>query len=420
MADLVLAGATHPAGTALSRVAGTAIIRVIGTAAYHPVVAVAHHSTWLLALSGLLGGIAVGVAGMGGGALMTPVLVLLFNVDPRVAIASDLVNSLAMKPVGGAVHALHGSVNWKLVRLLAVPGVPAAFFGAWLLNQLGDNHAAQSHLKTLLGWALVVACTSMATRATLSARLRRRGLAENLAPWRLKPVPTLAVGLLGGFMVGMTSVGSGSLVIVLLMMLYPRLSSRVQVGTNLVQAIPLVIAATIGQALFGHIDLHVAGSLVLGSIPGAYIGARISSRAPEAIVRPVLVVMLSASGLALLITSYAGLAIALGIAAVVGSALWGAVDATLHLSEDWQATGRSRTTWVAVMGVGSPLGVGTVAALVYAVRVRPAVVAAAAHSTRCDATGPPPARAAMPAGASRTRVAPVEVPPPGAGNPDQI
>jgi len=337
-----------------------------------------HPSTWLLAFSGFIGGIAVGVAGMGGGALMTPFLVLVFKVDPRVAIASDLVNSLAMKPVGGAVHAAHGSVNWRLVRLLIVGGGPAAFAGAWFLNQLGDSKLDQAHLKTLLGGALVVACTSLVAKAVLTARLRRHGRAvDNPAPWRLKPVPTLLVGLVGGFMVGMTSVGSGSLVIVLLMLLYPRLSANVQVGTNLVQAVPLVASATLGQVFFGHISLDVAGSLVIGSIPGAFIGASISSRAPESVVRPVLVALLAASGLALLITSYSGLAWALGLAAIVGLALWGAVDATLHLSEDWQTAGLDRTTWVALMGIGAPLGVGMVASLVYALRVRPRVVAVA-------------------------------------------
>ncbi|HET9059371.1 MAG TPA: sulfite exporter TauE/SafE family protein [Acidimicrobiales bacterium] len=351
----------------------------------------ASHSSWLLGLSGFLGGIAVGIAGMGGGALMTPVLVLLFKLDPRVAIASDLVNSLAMKPVGGAVHAANRSVNWALVRLLVLPGAPAAFFGAWVLNQLGDSKTAQAHLKTLLGWALIVACTSMATRATLTARLKRRGRTpQNPAPWRLKPVPTFCVGLVGGFMVGMTSVGSGSLVIVLLMLLYPRLSANVQVGTNLVQAVPVVATATLGQIAFGHIDLHVAGSLIVGSIPGTFLGARISSRAPENIVRPILVALLTTSGLALLITSYTGLAIALAIALVVGAALWGSVDATLHLYEDWEEAGHDRTVWVSLMGVGAPLGVGSLFAAYYAVGIRPKVVAAskraiAAHEALANA-----------------------------------
>ncbi|HTW07824.1 MAG TPA: sulfite exporter TauE/SafE family protein [Acidimicrobiales bacterium] len=349
-----------------------------------------HPSFGLLALAGFLGGVAVGVAGMGGGALMTPALVLLFGVDPRVAIASDLVNSLAMKPLGGVVHAINGSVNWPLVRLLVIPGVPAAFGGAWLLNQFGDSKAVQSDLKTVLGCALVVACASLLTRGILSARLRRQSReASNPAPWKLKPVPTVLVGLVGGAMVGMTSVGSGSLIIVLLMLLYPRLSANVQVGTNLVQAVPIVASATIGQLLFGHISFDIAGGLMLGSIPGVYLGARVSSRAPGAVVRPVLVALLTASGLALLITSYGGLGVALAVTAVVGTALWGAVDATLHLNADWRASGHDRTTWVALMGVLAPLGVGALASLLYAIRVRPAVVAAAtARDVAAQAVGP--------------------------------
>ncbi|MDA8302625.1 MAG: sulfite exporter TauE/SafE family protein [Actinomycetota bacterium] len=359
----------------------TGTMVLMGTIASAAGILGTHPSSWLLALSGLFGGFAVGVAGMGGGALMTPALVLLFGIDPRVAIASDLVNSLAMKPVGGAVHALHGSVNWALVRLLVVPGVPAAFFGAWLLNQVGNTSTDQHRLKTLLGWALVVACASLVARASLSARLRRRGqAAANPAPWRMKPLPTVFAGLLGGVMVGMTSVGAGSLVIVLLMLIYPRLSSKVQVGTNLVQAVPLVAAAALGQALFGHADLTVAGSLILGSVPGAFLGARVSSRAPEAIVRPALVALLTASGLALLITSYTGLAWAIAITAVIGLPLWGAVDATSFTSEQWQEAGLHRTTWVTLMGVGAPLGVGLVVAAVYAVRLRPRVLQASAAS----------------------------------------
>jgi uncharacterized membrane protein YfcA len=338
-------------------------------------------SVWLLACSGFIGGMAVGIAGMGGGAIMTPALVLLFNLDPRVAIASDLVNSLAMKPVGGAVHAAHGSVSWPLVRLLVVGGAPAAFLGAWTLNQLGDSTAAQAHLKVVLGCALVVACASMVARSTLSARLRRRGRpSDNQSPYRVKKAPTVLVGVIGGFMVGMTSVGSGSLIIVLLMLLYPRLSVNVQVGTNLIQAVPLVAAATAGQLLFGHVSFDVAGGLVLGSIPGAYVGARISSRAPESVVRPVLVAVLISSGLALLITNDTGLIWALGITAVVGLAMWGAVDAALHQSEQWQRAGHDRTTWVSVMGIGAPLGIGLVAAVAYALKVRPGLAGPASPS----------------------------------------
>lgn len=337
-----------------------------------------HDATWALALAGFAGGLAVGIGGMGGGALFTPALVLVFKLDPRVAIASDLVNALAMKPVGGAVHAARGTVSWKLARLLVAGGVPAAFFGAWLLNQLGDTKAAQGHLRALLGWALLVACASLLARLVLGARLKRRGRRpDNESPYQLKPLPTVLVGVLGGFMVGLTSVGSGSIVLVLLMLLYPRLSTRAHVGTNLVQAVPLVASAAAGQALFGHISLHVAGGLLIGSVPGTFLGARLSSRAPDTVVRPILVALLMASGLGLLLTSASGLAWALGIMAVVGPALWGALDATLLPSEDWEAAGYHRANWVALMGVGAPVGIGLAGAAAYALGVRPHVLRAA-------------------------------------------
>src|SRR5439155_5121805 len=125
----------------------------------------AHHSTSanpvLLVLAGLAGGFAVGLAGMGGGALMTPALVLLFKVEPKVAVASDLVNSLIMKPIGGGVHLRRGAINWQLVGWMVLGSVPSAFFGAFLLNQLGDTKEGQTQVKQLLGWALRVASVAI-------------------------------------------------------------------------------------------------------------------------------------------------------------------------------------------------------------------------------------------------------------------
>jgi hypothetical protein len=188
----------------------------------------------------------------------------------------------------------------------------------------------QAHLKTLLGWALVVACASLLTRTTLSARLP----------------PARRLGL--------------------------------------VQAVPPVAVAALGQALFGHVELNVAGALIIGSVPGTFVGATVSSRAPDAIVRTIIVALLASSGLAKLVTSNAGLAWAIGIVAVVGLALWGTVDGALHLSEDWQSAGHDRTTWVALMGVGAPVGVGPVASAVHAFRIRPSVVADATANSPDD------------------------------------
>ncbi|HLI23740.1 MAG TPA: sulfite exporter TauE/SafE family protein [Acidimicrobiales bacterium] len=338
----------------------------------------AHPSSALLAVAGLVTGVLVGITGMGGGALMTPTLVLLFNVNPTVAIASDLVSSLFIKPVGGGVHIRYRTVRWPLVGWLAAGSVPAALGGAFLLNHLGSPRSVGSEVKTILGWALLVACLSLLAKIVLTIRTNRRrqqsGEASNDSPYLVKAGPTVLVGLVGGFMVGMTSVGSGSLMMILLMLLYPRLSARSLVGTDLVQSVPVVAAAALGQVLWGHVDFGIAGALLAGSIPGVLVGARVSALAPDKIVRPLLVFILMTSGLALLLANDAtGLVYALGIVVVTGLPLWAAVDAVLLRWDSWRAAGLSRTSWVTLLGVGAPLGLGLLAAVVYVVRVRPRV-----------------------------------------------
>ena len=247
-----------------------------------------------VALAGLLVGFLVGLTGMGGGALMTPILVLFFGIDPLAAVSSDLVASFFMKPVGGGVHFRRGTVNLHLVRWLALGSVPAAFAGVLLLDLLGADEM-QGRLKTMLGAVLLVAATAMVVRGIL-----RRRAATATGPIAIRPLPTLMIGVVGGLIVGMTSVGSGSLMIVMLMLLYPAISSSELVGTDLVQAIPLVGAASLGHVFFGDLQIGLTGSLLVGCLPGAYIGARVSSRAPDHVIRPVLVVVLAASALKLL------------------------------------------------------------------------------------------------------------------------
>jgi uncharacterized membrane protein YfcA len=264
-----------------------------------------------VAVAGLLVGFTVGLTGMGGGALMTPILVLLFKVQPLAAVSSDLVAAVIMKPVGGGVHLRRGTVNFALVRWLMVGSVPAAFAGVLVLRQLGDGQVIQTRLKLALGVALVLAAGSIAVKGVLQARAARRATAAVAEPrvspvsdggWRpfhARRLPTIAVGAVGGLVVGMTSVGSGSLMIVLLMLLYPALTSSQLVGTDLIQAIPLVGSAALGHVLFGDFKLDLTTSLLLGSLPGVYLGARVSSRAPDALIRPALAFILLASGLKL-------------------------------------------------------------------------------------------------------------------------
>ena len=336
------------------------------------------------AVAGALVGFTVGLTGMGGGALMTPILVLVFGINPGTAVSSDLLASLMMKPVGAAVHFRRGTVNWSLARWLALGAVPAAFAGVFLLNELGSGEDVARRIKTLLGWALIVAAVSMVARAFLGARARAQ-----TAAWRpigepreppVKRVATVLIGVAGGFIVGMTSVGSGSLMIVMLLLLYPALSAKELVGTDLVQAIPLVGAATVSHAVFGHVDLKLTGSLLLGSLPGVYIGARVSSRAPDALIRPVLIVILIASSLKLLDLTNTALGAAVLLVVLVGAPLWGATDASLRPARQWRDAGLRRTTWVTAQAVAAPFLGGFVIALIYAFAIRPRLARVAATS----------------------------------------
>jgi hypothetical protein len=273
----------------------------------------------MVALGGLVVGFTVGLTGMGGGALMTPMLILLFNVDPLAAVSSDIVASVVMKPIGGSVHLRRGTVHTGIVRWLMVGSIPAAFAGVLLLDLLGDGPALDQRLETMLGGALLVAATAMTAKMLVQARRQPTSLAPDVVAVRV--LPTIAVGVAGGLIVGLTSVGSGSLMIVLLLVLYPRLQTSALVGTDLVQAVPLVASAALGHLLFGDFQMSLTTSLLVGCIPGVYAGARLSSRAPDHAIRPVLVAVLVASALKLLDAPTAA-------AALVGVAL-GALTAVV-------------------------------------------------------------------------------------------
>jgi len=282
------------------------------------------HIDGYIVLAGAVVGFAVGLTGMGGGALMTPVLVLLLHVQPGAAVSSDLVASFIMKPVGGAVHLRRRTVHLRLAAWLVVGAAPAAFAGAALLNALAKGPTLQSDVKLGLGAALLLAVVGLAVRALTAKRSAAAGPADDDQLPRVRPVSTLIVGIVGGAIVGMTSVGSGSLMIVALMFLYPRLTGAQLVGTDLVQSVPLVGAAALGQLLFGHVVLAVTVSLLIGSLPAVYLGARFSSIAPTSFTRPAIAVVLLASAVKLVGGSNALLIEVLVAATVVVSAapLW--------------------------------------------------------------------------------------------------
>jgi uncharacterized membrane protein YfcA len=232
-----------------------------------------------------------------------------------------------MKPAGALVHLRAKTVNLGLVRLLVMGSVPAAFIGAWFISQQPRGDDLDQALKVLLGLALLVSSGGLVVRALFQMWQNALPLGEGAAkPSRpevaLRPLPTILLGAAAGFIVGITSVGSGSIVIVVLLMIYPGLKASSLVGTDLTQAIPLVGAAALGHVLFGSFSAPITLWLLVGAIPGAFIGAQISSRAPGGVIRRALAVLLLASGLRLL-----GLAIELVFlsalaALVLGSLAW--------------------------------------------------------------------------------------------------
>jgi uncharacterized protein len=284
---------------------------------------------WPLSAAAFGIGIVVGLTGMGGGALMTPVLVLFFDVLPLTAVSSDLVASAIMKPVGSVVHLRRGTVHLGLVKWLCAGSVPAAFGGVIIARSLGGGEGVQSVIRTALAIALLLSAAGLMVRAYLRlvehARVRD-GRAAPLPQGRprvvVRPLAVVLIGILGGVVVGMTSVGSGSLIIIALMALYPHLKASELVGTDLVQAVPLVASAAVGHLMFGDFQLGLTTSLLVGCIPGVWVGAHLSARAPGGLVRRALAFVLLASALKLLDVSTTQTGLILLAVAIAAPLVW--------------------------------------------------------------------------------------------------
>jgi uncharacterized membrane protein YfcA len=277
-------------------------------------------------------GFLVGMTGAGGGALMTPMLILLFSVTPSKAISSDLVAAVVMRPIGSAVHLRKGTVNLRIVGYMVVGSVPCAFLGAYILHLLGNSKSDQENIEILLGAALLVGAAAMVLRSFLDRRNARPRVAA-VQDLEIKPLRTIAIGMFGGLIVGMTSVGSGSLIIILLLFLYPMIGANQLVGTDLSQAVPLTLAAALGALAFGHVDFGVTTSLIIGSVPAVLVGSLLSAGAPDGYIRPAITFVIFASGL-----KYVGLGTtALGW--TLGATLLAlAVGWALH-KRSWQSPG---------------------------------------------------------------------------------
>jgi uncharacterized membrane protein YfcA len=272
----------------------------------------------ILALAGFGVGAIVGLTGMGGGALMTPMLVLFFGVPPLAAVSSDLVASAVMKPFGSFVHIRRGTVNWGLVGWLCAGSVPSAFLGVLLMRAIGTSGGVQDAVQLALGVALLLAVVGLIVKSMRGAK----DGGTPAAPVRVRPLPTALLGAVGGLVVGLTSVGSGSLIIVVLLALYPMLRANDVVGTDLVQAVPLVTAAALGHVFFGDLHLDLSAAILVGSVPGVLLGARLSSRAPAGLIRSALVLVLLASALKLFGVPNAAIGVIMVAVVAAGAIGW--------------------------------------------------------------------------------------------------
>jgi uncharacterized membrane protein YfcA len=292
------------------------------------------HFDYMMSVGAFLVAVVVGLTGMGGGALMTPMLTVFFGVPPLTAVSSDLVAAAVMKPVGSFVHLRRGTVDLRLVGWLCGGSVPAAFCGVLAARALGHGERVQDVIAKAIGVALLIAAAGLAVRGYLamvdraSQRTERRTAvpgspaSEEPGAVSVRPIPTLLVGMVGGLVVGMTSVGSGSLIIVALLALYPSLKANQLVGTDLLQAVPLVWSAAFGHMLFGDFKLEVTAALLAGSIPGVYVGSLISSRAPGGLIRRALAFVLLASALKMFGLGTTAMVWVLVSVAVGGTAVW--------------------------------------------------------------------------------------------------
>jgi uncharacterized protein len=251
-------------------------------------------------VAGFFVGVVVGLTGMGGGALMTPALIFLGVGDAATVVTADLTAAAVYKTGGAIVHKRGGSPHLRLAMWLVIGSVPTALLGPHLINWAAPPGELDRTLKLCIGFALLFAASTYALRLYLNLRLMRSGRHATDADPVVRPLPTVLVGALGGLLVGITSVGSGSVIMIAMLMLYPGLSAVRLVGTDLVQAVPLVFAAAVSNIALHGLDWAIAVPLILGSVPGTVLGGLVAPRVPQSIVRRGIVIVLTMSGIALL------------------------------------------------------------------------------------------------------------------------
>ncbi len=254
-----------------------------------------------IVVAGFVVGVVVGLTGMGGGALMTPALIFLGVGEAATVVTADLTAAAVYKSGGAIVHHREGSPHLAIAKWLMIGSIPMALLGPYLIAWVAPPGQLDHVLTMAIGFALLFAAATYAIRLYFGLRARvGLGASTANADPAVRPLATLLVGAMGGLLVGITSVGSGSVIMIALLMLYPGLTAVRLVGTDLVQAVPLVLAAAISNIALHGLDWGVLIPLLVGSVPGTLIGSRIAPRVPQSIIRRGIVVVLTMSGVALL------------------------------------------------------------------------------------------------------------------------
>jgi uncharacterized membrane protein YfcA len=240
----------------------------------------------LYSATGFAVGVLVGLTGVGGGSLMTPLLILLFGIHPATAVGTDLLYAAATKTAGSAVHGFNRSIDWRVVRRLATGSVPMTVVTILALSQIGINSPMVREVITaVLTVALLVTAAALVFRETIIARYAAR---VSAMPERQIGIITVIVGAVLGVLVSITSVGAGAIGVTALILLYPKLPTTRIVGSDIAHAVPLTLAAGIGHWFLGSINVDVLVSLLVGSVPGIVIGSYAALRIPETALRLVL------------------------------------------------------------------------------------------------------------------------------------
>jgi uncharacterized membrane protein YfcA len=252
---------------------------------------------WAYTLSGLLVGFLVGMTGVGGGSLMTPMLVFLFGIVPVTAVGTDLLFAAITKAGGVWVHTKRQTIDWRIVGYLAMGSMPASLITTYVLKHSQvQNAELNTIITTTLGIALILTSIALLFKGDFQ-RLGRR-ISNDIAPdWtRWRGVITVAAGIILGILVTLTSVGAGALGAAMLFFLYPSLPTARIVGTDIAHAVPLTAVAGLGHLNMGTVDFVLLGSLLLGSLPGIYLGSHLGTKVPERVMRPILASMLMLIG----------------------------------------------------------------------------------------------------------------------------